>query len=90
MQNQVLDLTNLNDRLNFKLREDIYVYTVVNPGPTDGVLDESEFDGPRVEAVSILPSALIHSRGKTYVAVLARKSATPTDGAVSQLVGEAR
>ena len=72
------------------LREDIYVYTVVNPGPTDVVLDESEFDGPRVEAVSILPSALIHSRGKTYVAVLARKSATPTDGAVSQLVGEAR
>ena len=72
------------------LREDIYVYTVVNPGPGDVVLDESEFDGPRVEAVSIVPSPLIHARGKTYVAVLARKSATPADAVAPQLVGEAR
>jgi conjugal transfer pilus assembly protein TraK len=63
------------------LREDIYVYTVLNPGATDVVLDETEFDGPTVEAVSILPTPLLHSRGTTRVAVLARKSAQVSDAA---------
>lgn len=66
------------------LREDIYVYTVLNPGASDVVLDETEFDGPTVEAVSILPTPLLHPRGTTRVAVLARKSAAPIESASAQ------
>lgn len=66
------------------LREDIYVYTVLNPGAGDIVLDETQFDGPSVEAVSILPTPLLHARGTTRVAVLARKSALPNDVAAVQ------
>jgi len=72
------------------LSEDIYVYTVRNPGPSDVVLDESQFDGPRVEAVSILPSPLLHSHGSTSVAVLARKGPAPVDAVAVQTVGEGR
>ena len=72
------------------LREDIYVYTVVNPGPTDVILEETEFDGPTVEAVSILPTPLLHSRGTTRVAVLARKSATPSEASAGQVAVGAR
>ena len=70
------------------LSEDIYVYTVRNPSPVDVVLDESQFDGPRVEAVSILPSPLLHSRGTTYVAVLARKGAAVADASAGQVAVE--
>jgi len=70
------------------LSEDIYVYTVRNPSPVDVVLDESQFDGPRVEAVSILPSPLLHSRGTTYVAVLARKGAVVADASAGQVAVE--
>ena len=72
------------------LKEDIYVYTVVNPGPTDVVLEETEFDGPTVEAVSILPTPLLHSRGTTRVAVLARKSATPSESGTAQVAAGGR
>lgn len=72
------------------LREDIFVYTVVNPGPTDVVLDETEFDGPTVEAVSILPTPLLHSRGTTRVAVLARKSAAPAETGAGQVAAGGR
>ena len=66
------------------VREDIYVYTVFNPGSSDVVLEETEFDGPAVEAVSILPTPLLHSRGTTRVAVLVKKTAArPQDGAAT-------
>jgi conjugal transfer pilus assembly protein TraK len=71
------------------LREDIYVYTVLNPGAGDIVLDETQFDGPTVEAVSILPTPLLHARGTTRVAVLVRKSALLVDeSAVQPPTGE--
>lgn len=72
------------------LREDIYVYTVVNPGPNDVVLEETEFDGPTVEAVSILPTPLLHARGTTRVAVLARKSPVPTQAGQAQVAAGGR
>ena len=72
------------------VKEDIYVYTVVNPGPSDVVLEETEFDGPTVVAVSILPTPLLHSRGTTRVAVLARKSASPTEPSAAQVAAGGR
>ena len=72
------------------LEEDIYVYTVLNPGPKDVILEETEFDGPKVEAVSILPTPLLHPRGTTRVAVLAKKSATADDVAATAQSAEGR
>ena len=72
------------------LNEDIYVYTVVNPGPADVVLEETEFDGPTVEAVSILPTPLLHSRGTTRVAVLVRKSVAPAEPGAAQVAAGGR
>lgn len=67
------------------LKEDIYVYAVRNPSAADVVLEETEFDGPRVIAVSILPSPLLRAGGTTFVAVLARKNAN-SEAAGGQLI----
>jgi conjugal transfer pilus assembly protein TraK len=53
--------------------EDIYVYTVANPGKADVQVREQEFDGPDVEAVSVVPKPLLHAGESTLVAVLAKK-----------------
>lgn len=53
--------------------EDLYVYSVTNPGAADVTLREQEFDGETVLAVSILPTPLLHPGQKTLVTVLARK-----------------
>jgi conjugal transfer pilus assembly protein TraK len=55
--------------------EDIYVYEVVNPGAGEQLLDEAQFDGPLVEAVSIYPGPLVSAGQKVSVAVLVRKAA---------------
>ena len=53
--------------------EDLYVYTVSNPGTMDAHLREQEFDGEDVLAVSIFPKPLLRPGEKTDVIVLARK-----------------
>ena len=53
--------------------EDIYVYTVTNPGKTDVHVHEQEFDGEDVLAVSILPKPLLHPGEHTLVAILSKK-----------------
>ena len=56
---------------------DIYVYTVTNPGKQDALLQETEFDGDNVLAVSIFPTPLLHPDEKTLVIVLAGKHGVP-------------
>ena len=53
--------------------DDIYVYTASNPGSGDVHLRESEFDGPDVKAVSILPKPYLHAGERAIVVVLAKK-----------------
>lgn len=53
--------------------DDIYVYGATNPGGTDVQLQEKEFDGPDVRAVSILPRPLLHPGERAVVTVLAKK-----------------
>ena len=53
--------------------EDIYVYTVSNPGAADVRVVEREFDGADVLAVSIVPKPLLHAGERAIVAILAKK-----------------
>jgi conjugal transfer pilus assembly protein TraK len=53
--------------------DDIYVYTVTNPGQADVHVQEQEFDGEDVQAVSIVPKPLLHPGERTLVAILAKK-----------------
>jgi conjugal transfer pilus assembly protein TraK len=53
---------------------DIYVYDVVNPGPAKASLQEKEFDGENVLAVSIFPKPIISANEHTKVIVFARKA----------------
>jgi conjugal transfer pilus assembly protein TraK len=59
--------------------EDIYVYTVANPGTGDVQVREQEFDGEDVKAVSIVPKPLLHPGEKTLVAILAKKRTPKED-----------
>ena len=52
---------------------DIYVYTARNPGQSRAVLDEREFDGADVLAVSIFPKPVLQPGESTRVFVMARK-----------------
>jgi len=61
--------------------EDIYVYEVKNPTTADRVLDETQFDGPLVEAVSIYPSPLVQPGRTVKVGVLVRKGHGSESGA---------
>lgn len=53
--------------------DDLYVYTVTNPGATEVQLQEREFDGADVRAVSILPKPLLRPGERAIVTVLAGK-----------------
>lgn len=53
--------------------DDIYVYSVSNPGTADAILNEKEFDGADVEAVSIVPKPLLRPGEKAFVTILAKK-----------------
>lgn len=53
--------------------DDIYVYTVSNPGAADVLIHEREFDGEDVRAVSIVPKPLLHPGEKSIVTILAKK-----------------
>lgn len=53
---------------------DIYVYVVTNHGQAEALLQESEFDGESVQAVSIFPKPLLKPGEKTFVAVLTKKA----------------
>ena len=55
------------------LEGDIFIYRVTNPTTRSVYLKESEFDGEQVAAVSIHPTPLIQSQGKTNVFVLTRR-----------------
>ena len=61
--------------------EDIYVYTVSNPGSADVQVHEREFDGADVTAVSIVPKPLLHPGARAIVAILAKKREASTAGA---------
>lgn len=52
---------------------DIYVYTARNPGQSRAVLDEREFNGADVLAVSIFPKPVLQPGESTRVIVMARK-----------------
>ena len=52
---------------------DIYVYDVANPGPGKASLQEQEFDGDNVLAISIFPKPVLAANDHTRVIVLARK-----------------
>lgn len=52
---------------------DMWVYTVRNPGAGPARIQEQEFDGANVLAVSIFPKPLLQPGEKTQVYVLARK-----------------
>lgn len=52
---------------------DIFVYRVLNPGPSNTTVRESEFDGDLVQAVSIHPTPNLRAGESTKVIVLARK-----------------
>jgi conjugal transfer pilus assembly protein TraK len=54
---------------------DIYVYDVANPGPYQAALQEKEFDGESVLAISIFPAPVLAAGEHTRVIVLARKAA---------------
>jgi conjugal transfer pilus assembly protein TraK len=53
---------------------DIYVYDVVNPGPQKASLQEQDFDGDDVLAISIFPRPVLTAHEHTRVIVLARKA----------------
>ncbi len=52
---------------------DLYVYKVTNPTAKTFMLDEKQFDGPRVKAVSIFPNPELHANEKADVIVFAKK-----------------
>jgi conjugal transfer pilus assembly protein TraK len=54
--------------------KDIYVYEVVNPGPKKITLDEQEFDGTDVLAVSIFPKPVLAVNEQARVIVVSRKA----------------
>jgi conjugal transfer pilus assembly protein TraK len=54
--------------------KDIYVYDVANPGPQKASLQEKEFDGDNVLAVSIFPKPVLAANEHTRVIVLTRKA----------------
>ncbi|MFS2023486.1 type-F conjugative transfer system secretin TraK [Massilia sp. CT11-137] len=54
--------------------KDIYVYDVANPGPNRAALQEKEFDGENVLAISIFPRPVIAPSEHTRVIVLTRKA----------------
>lgn len=53
---------------------DIYVYEVANPGPQKASLQEKEFDGENVLAISIFPKPILAANERTKVIVLTRKA----------------
>ena len=63
--------------------EDIYVYTVSNPGANDVQVHEREFDGADVTAVSIVPKPLLHPGERAIVAILAKKREASSAGATT-------
>lgn len=52
---------------------DIFVYDVMNPAKTKVTLQESEFDGENVLAISIFPKPILLPNEHTKVLVIARK-----------------
>jgi conjugal transfer pilus assembly protein TraK len=54
--------------------KDIYVYDVANPGPHKASLQEKEFDGDTVLAISIFPKPVLAANEHTKVIVLTRKA----------------
>jgi hypothetical protein len=52
---------------------DLYVYEVKNPSSTPFMLNEKQFDGPRVKAVSIFPKPELLKNEKATVIVFAQK-----------------
>lgn len=65
-------LVEANKRLSNR-SGDIYIYVVTNHGKAEALLQESEFDGESVQAVSIFPKPLLKPGEKTFVAVLTKK-----------------
>ena len=53
---------------------DIYVYEVSNPGPQKASLQEKEFDGENVLAISIFPKPILAANERTKVIVMTRKA----------------
>jgi len=53
---------------------DIYVYDVANPGPQKASLQEKEFDGENVLAISIFPKPILAAHERATVIVLTRKA----------------
>lgn len=53
---------------------DLYVYEVTNPTSNAVMLNEKEFDGPRVKAVSIFPKPELQKNEKATVIVFAQKA----------------
>lgn len=53
---------------------DIYVYEVANPGPQKVSLQEMEFDGEDVLAISIFPKPVLAASERARVIVLTRKA----------------
>lgn len=53
---------------------DIYVYEVANPGPQKASLQEKEFDGENVLAISIFPKPILAANERTRVIVMTRKT----------------
>ena len=52
---------------------DLYVYGVTNPSNTPFMLNEKQFDGPRVKAVSIFPKPELLKNERATVIVFAQK-----------------
>ena len=53
---------------------DIYVYDVANPGPQKAMMQEKEFDGENVLAISIFPKPILAAHERSKVIVLTRKA----------------
>jgi conjugal transfer pilus assembly protein TraK len=62
------------DRRLSNTEGDLYIYKVTNPTAKTVMLDEKQFDGPRVKAVSIFPNPELHANEKATVIVFAKKS----------------
>jgi len=54
--------------------KDIYVYDVANPGPQKVSMQEKEFDGENVLAISIFPKPVLAANERAKVIVLTRKA----------------
>jgi conjugal transfer pilus assembly protein TraK len=54
--------------------KDIYVYDVVNPGPQKASLQEREFDGENVLAISIFPKPVLAANERAMIIVVTRKA----------------